>query len=316
MIDLFGQEGTGSREYTIFQDESWCKLSNFFYHGFLFVRNKKGREILDKIIKIKEDNNRRWHDISFKKIKNIAANTEEGKKTLIARQWLSLANKEMQNRNIKFYLFGVNRNNIKNFWEGDFNKKIYLKFFEIGLKASVGWFMKDDKEIEPLKISHLYCEYGNYNDERVRKIKWIKDNDFKEKFSVILPKLENVSILYSNERKSGLDISNLLQFTDIILGSCRCAFIKIPDSKKGRQQCVDDFIDIVGRFNSKKSVYRKGSRYFKNFCISFFPKRSDLTKKEFLEKRWDYFRKTGFYFERPTYRYELNKKATLPLFNS
>lgn len=316
MIDLFGKERGESREYTIFQDESWCEQSNFFYHGFLFVRNKTGREILDEIIKIKADNGRRWHDISFKDIKNAAANTEEGKKTLIARKWLCLADAEMQKRNIKFYLFGVDRNNIKNFWEGGFDKKIYLKFFEIGLRASVAWFMKDDREIENLKISHLYCEYGNYNDERVRKVKWIKDTDFRAKYSEVLPNQENVSALYSNEQRSGLDISNLLQFTDILLGSCRCAFIKIPDTKKGKQQCVDDFIDIVERFNNERSVYRRASRYFKNFCITFFPKKSDLTKKEFLEKSWEYFKQTGFYFKRPTHRQSLSEKAILPLFNN
>lgn len=315
MKDLFEKECNKYREYTVFQDESWCEKSNFFYHGFLFIRNNQGRRILNKIISMKEENNRRWRDLSFKDIQGVVAKSEEGRKASIVQSWLELANVELQKGSIKFYLFGVNKTNIKNFWlSGNFNKNIYLRFFELGLKSSVGWFGEDKSEARPLRISHLYYERGSYNDERKNKVKWLDYEFFRKGLPWVFPSHDNISELYSNEKKSGSEFSNFIQFTDIILGACKYSFIKIPPSAQGKQQCVDGFIEIIERFNNKKSAYNIKSKYYKNFCINFFPTKSDLKKKEFLERGWDYAKKAGgFYCNRLTYKEQAAQNATPPL---
>jgi len=314
--NLFGKEQPKFRKYTVFQDEAGCRKSNFFYHGFLFVRNKTGRKILNEIIEIKEKNNRRWRDISFKDITGVTADTEEGKKTNIVRSWLNLARNEIQKGNLKFYLFGANKDNLKNFWEKwSYEKSIYLRYFELGLKSSVRWFGKDKREIKTLMVSHLYYDRGDYEDERKEKASWLSYEFSKINLPEVLPNPRNISPLDSDEKCSNNELSNLIQLADVLLGVCKYSFIKIAKSHIGKQQCVSDFLDIVQRFNNKKNAYRISSKYFKNFCLNFFPTKSDLTKEEFLEKELTYFQSAGeFYCDRPTWQEQLAKEKYLKLF--
>lgn len=316
MKDLFGEIQPKFREYTVFQDESGCIKSNFFYHGFLFVRNEEGRRILNEIIRIKQENDRRWRDISFKDIKGVIAGTEEGKKTKIVLSWLNLACNEIKKGNLKFYLFGADKNNLKNFWgKWSYEKSIYLRFFELGFKSSIGWFGEDKRETKFLGITHLYYDSGSYEDERKDKANWLSYEFSKNKFLEILSNPRNIIALNSDEEISNNELSNLIQLTDILLGVGRYSFIEIADSQPGKLQCVEAFLPIVQRFNNQEKAYRTNSRYFKNFCLNFFPSKSDITKEEFLEKKLSYFKGAGeFYCDRATWEEKLVKKKQPKLF--
>jgi len=194
--DLFSKNQKYYNEFTVFQDEAGCKVSNYFYHGFLFVDNRFGREILDSLINIKKDKNHRYTEIHFSDIK-AGCNKEYGYKTKIALEWLNLARKWLLNRKIKFYVLGINKNNLGNFWSNNwrYEKNIYLRFFELGLKASIRWFEMDKRLSKPLRVSHLFYEYGKYSDERKNKVIWLS----KFNFSTVLTK-KNIRLIFSNEK--------------------------------------------------------------------------------------------------------------------
>ena len=316
MDDLFFQDQKDHSEFTVFQDEAGCKVSNYFYHGFLFIDNRFGKEILNSLINIKKGENRRYTEIHFSDIK-ASYNKEYGYKTRIALQWLSLAGEWLINRKIKFYVLGINKNNLGNFWNNNwrYEKNIYLRFFELGLKASMSWFGNDKKLVKPLRVSHLFYEYGKYNDDRKDKVVWLS----KFNFGNLLTK-QNIQPIFSDERKQQkqnpllTEFSNLDQLTDLILGVSKYSFIDINQKHIGKQECIDGFIDIIERFNNQKIAFNTNNDFYKNFCLSFFP-RNEINKKDFLEKTTDYYIRTinNFYPDRFTYRQQLAKDKNLTL---
>ena len=316
MDDLFFQDQRDYNEFTVFQDEAGCKVSNYFYHGFLFVDNRFGGEILNSLIDIKKGENQRYTEIHFANIK-VSCNKEYGYKTRIALKWLSLASDWLINGKMRFYILGINKNNLGNFWNNNwrYEKNIYLRFFELGLKASISWFRNDKKLVKPLKVSHLFYEHGKYNDDRKNKVIWLS----KFNFGNLLTN-QNILPIFSNEEKQQeqnsllAKFSNLDQLTDLVLGVAKYSFININPKHIGKQECIDSFIDVIERFNNRKIAFNPNDRFYKNFCISFFPK-NKINKKDFLEKTTDYYIKAidNFYPDRFTYRQQLAKDQNLTL---
>jgi len=305
MKDLFGNVSSAYESFTLFQDEAECKESNFFYHGFLLVKNQCGREILNEIIKAKGDKSKD-SDISFKDI------GKEDYKSRIAIKWLKFADSWLREGKIRFYVLGVNKNNLKNFWDNSwsFEKNIYLRFFEIGINSLLVWFNKDPGLQKPLKITHIFYEYGNYNDERKSKIRWLKN----------IGGYKKAEPIYSDPRKQKsknpklYEMSNLVQLTDILLGVTKYSFIKVNPKHTGRQQCIDCFINVIERFNNKNNAYRTNSSYYKRYALQFFPTESYINKEEFLSKKIEDIIKRGtFYCDRPTYRQQLEMEKQLKL---
>lgn len=305
MIDLFGEITTSFDEYTLFQDEADCKDSNFFYHGFLFVKNESGAKILNEILEAKGPNSKD-SEITFKEIR------KDDYRVRIAVEWLKLADKWLRQGDIRFYVLGVNKNNLKNFWDNSwrYDKNIYLRFFEIGLNGAIGWFKNDQTLKKQFKVTHIFYDYGNYNDERKDKIAWLsKLSGHKH--------VEPVDSDPKRQQKANpklYETSNFIQLTDILLGVTKYSFIKTNPEHKGKQKCIDSFIEIIERYNAK-SAYNLNSHYYKRYSINFFPTKSDITKDEFLSKDWDSIRKRGgFYNARKTYRQTQVENQNLTLF--
>ncbi|MCK4520509.1 hypothetical protein KAT95_01405 [Candidatus Parcubacteria bacterium] len=305
MKDLFGNISSEYENFTLFQDEAGCKDSNFFYHGYLLVNNKFGRKILDDILKAKGKNSKD-SEITFKQIR------KDDYRVRIVVRWLKLADEWLQNGKIRFYVLGVNKNNLKNFWDNSwrFEKNVYLRFFEIGLNSLLGWFRNDPKLYRPLRVTHIFYEHGNYNDERKNKVRWLES----------LSGYKNSESVHSNPKKQRIEneklyeMSNLIQFTDVLLGVTKYSFIKINDIHIGKQKCIDNFLDVIERFNNKKA-YNTKSRYYKRYALQFFPTKSNITKKEFLSNDIESVKKRGgFYSDRPTYRQQLELDKNLKLF--
>lgn len=307
MRDLFGNVTTEYTNFSIFQDEAECKISNFFYHGFLFVNNEYGRDVLDQIIEVKTDKSKD-SEITFKEVR------KKDYRVPIVKKWLSLADEWLREGKIRFYVLGINKNNLKNFWENSwsFEKNLYLRFFEIGLNSAIAWFRKDPGMDKPLKITHVYYEYGKYNDERKNKIRWLKS----------LSGYSNVDSVYSNPRKQKevneklYEMSQLIQFTDVLLGVTKYSFIKVNENYIGRKQCIDQFIEVVEWFNNQKSAYdKKHNPYYKRYALQFFPTATDITKEKFLSDNIENIRKRGeFYCNRPTYRQQIYQQKQGKLF--
>jgi len=304
--DLFGDVSSRYEDFTLFQDEAECKRSNFLYHGFLLVKNRCGRKILDEIIKAKGEKSRD-SDISFKRI------GKEDYKSKIAIKWLEFADQWLHEGKIRFYVLGINKNNLKNFWDNSwsFEKNIYVRFFEMGLNSLLGWFGEDQRLSRPLRITHIFYEYGKYIDERKNKIRWLKN----------LSGYKNAEPVYSNPRKQKQEnprlyrISNLIQLTDIILGVTKYSFIKLNPKHVGRQKCIDKFIDVIERFNDERKAYRTNSRYYKRYMLQFFPTESSITKKEFLHGSLESIKKKGrFYCNRFTFRQWIGRNLQGKLF--
>ena len=84
----------------------------------------------------------------------------------------------MKNEKIRFYILGINTNNIKNFWENKYSYEhnIYSTFFKIGLKSAIGWFSKYEKEEynKIFDIDQLFFDPNSeFNKERKEKAKWL-----------------------------------------------------------------------------------------------------------------------------------------------
>ncbi|MDP3013312.1 MAG: hypothetical protein Q8M92_03655, partial [Candidatus Subteraquimicrobiales bacterium] len=165
MKGLFGLEIDQTSKYVLFHDESDCRKSNFLYHGFLFVRNQNGREILDKIKEIKNKQNKEKREIHFNEL-NQHSKSSNGAKAKIALEWINFSKEWLEKDKIKFYCFGVNKNNLNNFWANsdDYDKNIYLRFFEIGMKAAIRWFGLD-------KITHIFLDKGKHDKDRQKRIR-------------------------------------------------------------------------------------------------------------------------------------------------
>jgi len=307
MKDLFGLEIDQTSKWVLFHDESYCRKSNFLYHGFLFVKKQNSRRVLDKIKEIKKNYNKEQREIHFIEL-NQHSESPNGEKTKIALEWLNNSRKWLEKDDIKFYCFGANKNNLKNFWtnQNDYEKNIYLRFFEIGLKAAIRWFNLD-------KITHSFLDNGRHDEDRKKRISWLNFDFFHSKLShEIDPR--NVELLSSNENESKSELSNFIQLSDVLLGVIRSSFCELGDNQKGQKECVDNFIDIIERFNDKKKAYNKRSRYWKKFCIQFFPSSNNLTKKEFLSGDIDSIIKRGnFYCDRKTYRQQIAEEKNLKL---
>lgn len=305
MRDIFGNITNTFDNYTLFHDEAGCKDSNFFYHGYLLVDNRFGRDILNEIFRIKGLKSKD-SEITFKEIR------KKDFRLPIAIGWLELVNNLLQEGKIRFYVLGVDKNNLKNFWNNswNFDKNVYLRFFEIGINSLSGWFGKDSKLIKPIKISHIFYEYGPYIDERKNKILWIKS----------LNNYQNTEAVYSNPKKQKQEnpklreMSEFIQLTDVLLGVIKYSFIKLNKNHIGKQKCIDCFSDVIERFNNK-DAYNSKSRYYKRFALGFFPTESNITKEEFLNKDLKSILERGkFYNIRPTYRQQVMQVKNQTLF--
>lgn len=170
--NLFKEEVDQTSKYTLFHDESDCEKSCFLYHGFLFVQNKTEREVLDKLKDIKKSHNREEREIHFHEL-NQHSKSPHGAKTKVALDWLKSSKKFLEEGKIKFYSFGVNKNNLNNFWTNpdDYEKNVYLRFFEIGLKSAIRWFDSD-------KITHTFLDNGRHDAERQKRICWLNFDFF------------------------------------------------------------------------------------------------------------------------------------------
>ncbi len=308
MKDLFGSEIEQTSKWILFHDESDCIKSNFLYHGFLFVKNKTSREILDKLKDIKKNHGKEKREIHFKEL-SAHSQSPVGTKTKIALEWLNFARECIEKDKIKFYCFGVNKNNLKNFWnnQNDYEKNVYLRFFEIGLKAAIRWFNFD-------KITQSFLDNGRHDEDRKTRISRLNLNFFYSKLSHKIDS-RNIKLLSSDEDESRSELSNFIQLTDVLVGVIRSSFCELGDNQKGQKECVDNFIDIIERFNDKRKAYNKCSRYWKKFCIQFFPSQNNLTKEEFLSGDINSIMKRGnFYCDRKTYNQQLVENKNSKLF--
>lgn len=92
-----------------------------------------------------------------------------------------------------------------------------------------------------------------------------------------------------------------------------CGILTKP--QKETQKCVDSFIDVIERFNSQQKAYNKSGRFYKAFCLGFFPK-NRIPKEDFLGRTSEYFLKgnNNFFCDRLTYSQQKALKSQKQLF--
>lgn len=320
MKDLFGNKNDLKNNFICFHDESKCNKSNFLYHGFLFVRTSYLDQILKKLINIKETYYKRQKEIHFTKFRNLST-AKYGQKTKVGKEWLKKTKEWMINDKICFYFFGINTDNIKNFWENEnsYEHNIYIRFFEIGLKSAIGWFSKYDNNPynKNFYIKHLYFDPNSeFNKERKDKVKWLS-YELKNENSFSNLNKSNVQKLDSDENVSKNKLSNFIQLTDLIIGVNRVAYVKISKNAAGQKECLEEFKHIIEHFTNNKKAYNKNNDYYKKFALQFFPTKDlGLTKDELKNKGINYHMKRGkFYIERDTYSQKRRKNNQMSLFS-
>jgi hypothetical protein len=110
-------------------------------------------------------------------------------------------------------------------------------------------------------------------------------------------------MLSSNEEGSQSSLSNYLQLTDVLTGTCRSSFVELSASQRGQKECVSNIIDVIERFNNENSAYNPNSRYYKKYVLSFFPTMNDLTREDLLSMGLENMMKRGqYYVNRKTFR--------------
>lgn len=123
---------------------------------------------------------------------------------------------------------------------------------------------------------------------------------------------KRIESLDSDENKSKSEFSNFLQLSDILLGVVRLSFVELGNNQKGQKECIENYADIIERFNNKKKAYNNCSKYWKKFCIQFFPTQSNLTRGEFLSDNIEKVIKRGsFYCDRLTHKECMAKSQNL-----
>lgn len=307
MKDIFRLEIEQTSKHVLFHDESECEKSKFLYHGFLFLKNKNARNVSDELKRIKKKLGKEKREIHFSEL-NQHSKSPYGAKTRVALDWLNLSREWLKQDRINFYCFGVDKNNVKDFWSNpdNYEKNIYLRFFEIGLKSSIRWF-------NLAKIINTFLDNGKHDEGRKQRITWLDSDFWKSKLSHEID-LERVQLISSDENESGTDFSNFIQLADVLLGVTRSSFIQLGENQKGQNECVENFEDIIERFCCKKSAYNTNSKFWKKFCIQFFPTENDLTKEEFLSDNIEDLLKRGnFYCSRLTYKQQLARNKNLEL---
>lgn len=312
-LNVFGEVNPSITEYVVFHDESECHRSKYYYHGFLLVKQSELKSTLDELLKIKIDNYELEKEIHFSDIRGDA-NSENGEKAKVATLWLQKCKEWLFDNKIKFYLLGVNKNNLKNFWKNkmSYDLNTYVRFFEIGLYGAVRWFAEGEKHriMKELCITQLYFDPKDRVSDQKRMAKTLKlSRILREANKIGIIKGDRALPLDSDSKISGLNISNFIQLADVLIGVCRVSFVKI--SKRGQQECLNEFIKVIEGFNCSAKAYRRNAPYYKKFALSFFPKRNNLTRKEFLRKGTE---RNNFYCDRPTYREEKDLKKQQCLF--
>jgi len=293
-------------EWVVFHDESICGKENFLYHGYLFVRKSEGRRILDEVLQPAED----LKDNVSKRIHFTALRGLRGTRARTALHWINRARDSwLIGGSLRFYCLGINLDNVNYklyrdsglFSSGLPSKKdrVYRRFYEIGLRASLAWF-----QINPERVTHLYYDQGKQDIDRFNKSLTVCGSG-----TVIRP-------LYNDCDLSGTDLSKFLQVTDVLLGTIRKTFCPISAGVTTQRKCVEGLYDVVTRQLNESTKYRKEDRYWRKFCISFFPASSGITAEEFFVRDLEYYRKSkdAFYSKRKTHLERISEEAQYPLF--
>lgn len=287
-----------SYKWVIFHDESICEQDNFLYHGFLFVRSDWGKKEVKGSLLQPFCNKRIACNkiIHFNELRGLGL-----EKSMVAIEWLKKSLCWLSDEKVKFYCFGVNLNNVNySIFGNNSHEKIYKRFYEIGLRAALGWFGITGED-----VSHVYYDQGKQDIDRYNKSLRVCGYD-----TVVSP-------LYNGCDKSYSCLSKFLQLTDIILGTLRKSFVSIGVSKTAQKKCVDLMYEIVDHFSKESESYNINHQFYKKFCFSFFPRSRSLTAEEFFNRDINYYIKTAkaFYCERDTYIRKKAKEKQMKLFN-
>jgi len=271
-------EGTTTGKWIIFHDESYCDEKGFLYHGFLFVRTDMLKELKEKLLNSKAAICSKT--IHFNELRGL--NSGKSLKTL---EWLEMVKKWLPADSIKFYTLGIDLKKLNyDIWGNDRNRKIYRRFYEIGLKAAIKWFGMNEED-----VTFLFFDQGKQDQDRYYKSKDICGINTK------------VSPLYSSCSLSGRCLSKFLQLTDVLLGTARKSFTSVSKNKKAQRMCVESLREIVEHF-TKKEAYNPNHECYKKYCISFFPK-NIISVEDFLNQDLKYHlnMKDAFYNVRETH---------------
>lgn len=279
--------------YSIYHDESECEQSHFLYHGYLYIHNDYKHEIIHELSEIRDKvwKNKRVHFKDFK---------SDSTKWKLWKQWISYTLDLIKNKKALFYFFGIDKNNLWNFWDNEraFEQNIYERFFEIWLNWSLWWFWTNPSHGESLKITNIYYELWDYNEWREKRVK----NSFFKNYYNAKVNLDNSPLwLHWCHIQSWDNNSIWLQLVDLLLWSCRVAYYK--NKKQANLDCAESMKWIIEKYIN--SPFNHNSSIYKKFAISFFPTKNNLSKQDFLNNtltsdRWDFYtdRKTSWQIEK------------------
>lgn len=282
-------------ELLAFHDERELEQEKWLYHGFILCKVEECsmliNDLVDKKNQAKCPIEKRIH------FSELTSKSTGSPSTKAAVKWAKLF-RETWYIHMWFYLLGINKLNINYDAFGpksdgrDRRFRIYNKFFEIGLFSACRWFFNSaDTDVE---IANIFSEERSL--EKHNPFAIHAPSKINQKESNITVKTNHITQISStpSKEKNYPDYVHILNLADILVGS----FSEVFDYTSTQDGCVEvagKLYDICDKLS--KNRLNTNSRYYKRYCISFFPRRR-LKLSEILQTETGQLN-NQFYYKRP-----------------
>jgi hypothetical protein len=258
----------------IFHDERFLIKEGWLYHGMLFVPVDQEQWLIDALSQL-----RLGYDgfVHCSDIRNPSADTPEGKKTLVARNWVRFllqdtrySRRDPRCNNFCALVLGINLKNLnRDCFGADRDQNIFNRFFRTTLLSGIRRFYSHDFDVVRVgRVFHGTQIIGDDNPLRWHPM-WKIERDAGGNIIFMVPELTPIAADH-REEKTRPRQSHLIQFIDVIIGS----FSQCLDFSSGSRGCIEvaeELIPLVERLTTRPDNVR--SRYYGKYGISFFPSR-------------------------------------------
>lgn len=238
----------------------------WLYHGFFVVPANAVSEVRETLHNLRKTGK----EIRFSKL-NASASTST--RTATALEWARYY-KDTLYLIAHYYILGVDLNKIDidkfggpSDSRSEKERRLYNRFFEIGLYGGMRFFYPEDQ--------HIVVE-GIFADKRLlqendpfRHLPIYKINRRESNIEVLSQDIILVSSDPEEEQEHS-EMVDFIDFADVILGAHSHNLDASSQSKTGCDEVADVIMEITEKLTQRP--FNKNSHYWKRYAMSFFPK--------------------------------------------
>lgn len=274
-MNLFGNQCSArpsSIRLDVFHDERILEARGWLYHGMTFVPVDEEDWFINELKKPRGNYNGFVH---FVELDNPPAQTPQGMKAFVAKSWAKLYVNDTRNtRRVSHYnnfcvtVLGINLNNLNQDCFGEnVDQNIFVRFFRTTLLSGIKYFYGHDfSSISVRHVFHGTTDLGANNPLRWHPM-WRIERNPENNISF---EQNELTLLNADHRleKQWTDQSQIIQFTDVILGATsQC--LDSSSSQRGCREVANEIMPVVTRLTTaSKNI---NSRYHRKYSLNFFP---------------------------------------------